>query len=109
MNEDPIDRSEAYHRVSDVLACKWMMAVLDAIGRGVARPSDIQRELPGLSGKVLNDRLKRLEGFGALEREAFAEVPPRVEYRLSARGERLARIVGEVSAFVDDWSGSDRA
>ena len=52
MSDDRIDRAEAYHRVSDVLACKWMIAVLDAIGRGVARPSDIQRELPGLSGKV---------------------------------------------------------
>ncbi len=109
MNEDRIERSEAFHRVSDVLSCKWTLAVLEAISRGVSRPSEIQRELEGLSGKVLNQRLRKLEDFGLLTREAFAETPPRVEYRLNERGRELARVVGLVNGFVDAWSGSEPA
>jgi DNA-binding HxlR family transcriptional regulator len=100
------DRAEAFHRVGDVLRCKWTLAVLDELGRGVARPSEIQRALPGLTPKVLNDRLRKLERFGLLDRTVFAEVPPRVEYRLNHRGRELAGLARKVAEFVDRWSAA---
>lgn len=109
MREEPgIDRSEAFHRVSDVLSCKWTFAIMEAIDRGCQRPSEIQRELPGLTNKVLAERLKKLEGFGLLDRRAFAEVPPRVQYALTLRGQQMAGLVGEVRRFVNDWSHDNR-
>lgn len=103
-DETCIDRAEAFHRVGDVLSCKWSFAVLESIIRGSSRPSQIEREWPGLTGKVLNDRLRKLVDYGLLERRAFPEVPPRVEYSLTDRGEQMAEMVRLLGAFVDDWS-----
>ena len=101
----PPDKAEAFHRVTDVIRCKWTLAVLSELNRGTARPSQIQRALPGLTPKVLNERLRKLEQFGLLERETFAEVPPRVEYTLNERGRSLAKIATEVGKFVGHWTG----
>ncbi|GJM18315.1 MAG: HxlR family transcriptional regulator [Phycisphaeraceae bacterium] len=104
-----IDRAEAFHRVSDVLRCKWTLAVLDALGSGTSRPSQIERALPGLTSKVLNDRLRKLERFGLVTREAFAEVPPRVEYTPTPRGQELAALARTIGSFVDDWAQGGEA
>lgn len=74
---------------------------------GPRRPSDIMRSLPGLTQKVLSERLRKLERYGLLDRQAFAEVPPRVEYRLTAHGNELAELVGELTLFIEAWSGSN--
>lgn len=97
------DRAEAFHRVSDVLRCKWTLAVLEELDNGAARPSEILRALPGLTSKVLNDRLRKLEHFGLVTRAIYAEVPPRVEYTLSERGRAMSDLVGRVSDFVTEW------
>ncbi len=79
--------------IEDVVGCKWSMAVLGAVRRGVRRPGAIERELPGLTAKVLNERLRKLVRFGILARTAFPEVPPRVEYHLTPFGGRFARLL----------------
>lgn len=104
----PPDRAEAYHRVTDVIRCKWTLAVLDHLTRGPSRPSEIQRALPGLTSKVLSDRLRKLEQFGLITRTAFAEVPPRVEYSLNQRGRSLAALANQVNVFVDHWVDGDQ-
>ncbi len=101
---EPIDRAEAFHRVSDVLGCKWTLAVMTELQRGASRPSQIERALPGLTSKVLSDRLRKLEAFGLVSREAFAEVPPRVEYTLTPRGRELGELAQRLDALVSDWS-----
>ncbi len=109
MTNDRIDRAEAFHRVSDVLGCKWTLAVMAELQRGASRPSQIERALPGLTSKVLSDRLRKLEHFGLVEREAFAEVPPRVEYTLTGRGRELGALAERVDAFVHAWSDAEHA
>jgi DNA-binding HxlR family transcriptional regulator len=79
--------------IEDVVGCKWSMAVLGAVRRGVRRPGAIERALPGLTAKVLNERLRKLVRFGILARTAFPEVPPRVEYHLTPFGARFARLL----------------
>lgn len=100
------DRAEAFHRVTDVLRCKWTLAVLEELARGTSRPSEIQRALPGLTSKVLSERLRKLERFGLVSRTAYAEVPPRVEYALTEQGRSMSELVTRVSEFVRDWSDS---
>lgn len=97
------DQSEAFHRVTDVLKCKWTLAIVSEMADCPTRPSELQRSLPGLTSKVLSDRLRKLESFGLIEREVFAEVPPRVEYTLTTRGTELARVLGDLVAFIDRW------
>lgn len=88
--------------VERVVGCKWSLHVLDCVRRGIVRPGAIQRAVPGLSAKVLNERLRRLVAFGVLERRVFAEVPPRVEYRLTAFGERFVEVLDRIAALEDE-------
>lgn len=57
------------------------------------RSSALQRVLPGISQKMLTQRLRELEADGLVNREVFPEVPPRVEYSLSERGKTLAPVL----------------
>lgn len=94
---------EAFHRFSDIFGCKWTLAILEALERGVSRPSALQRDLPGLTAKILNQRIRKLSDYGLIERQEFAEIPPRVEYSLSQRGKRLRGLVQEIRAFAANW------
>lgn len=73
--------------------------MLACVRRGVHRPGAIEKASPGLSAKVLTERLNKLMRFGVIERRAFSEVPPRVEYHLTVLGERFVRIVDEIDAL----------
>lgn len=106
------EQSEAFHRVTDVLRCKWALAILDMLDEPM-RPTQIIDALPGLSSKVLNDRLRKLESFELITREVFPEVPPRVEYVLTASGRELRTVLAELIAYITRWtpakSDSDRS
>lgn len=79
------------------------MAILDAIARGVNRPGRLERELPGLTTKVLNERIRKLERYRVIQRHIYPEVPPRVEYELTDRGKRLVSLVATIVEFANDW------
>jgi DNA-binding HxlR family transcriptional regulator len=59
----------------------------------------MEHAIDGLSAKVLNERLRKLTRLGILDKQSFPEIPPRVEYRLTAFGERFAKIVDQVEAL----------
>jgi hypothetical protein len=61
----------AYRRLEDVVGCKWSAAVLAAIGRGVTRPGQLERFIPGISTKVLNERLRKLLDYRLITRREF--------------------------------------
>lgn len=92
------------HIVENCLGCKWTLAVLDRIRAGVCRPGRLERSVPGLTTKVLNERLAKLVRFGLIDRRSFPEIPPRVEYRLTPFGRRLVRILDSVERLRDDVS-----
>ncbi|HNR22127.1 MAG TPA: helix-turn-helix domain-containing protein [Steroidobacteraceae bacterium] len=89
----------AARMVEDIVGCKWSLVVLDLVGQGVARPGAMQRQVPGLTAKVLNERLRKLLRFGLIERQVFAEVPPHVEYRLTTLGRRFGDILERIKAL----------
>ena len=66
---------------------------------GKQRFTDFLKTIPAISKKVLTDNLRALEDDGLIEREVFAEVPPRVEYSLSDLGKTLKPILDAMS----DW------
>lgn len=72
------------------LGDKWSMLVLMTLHtNGVMRFSEIHRTLGDISHRMLTVTLRMLETDGMIVRRVYAEVPPRVEYRLTARGESL--------------------
>ncbi|NWF84244.1 MAG: helix-turn-helix transcriptional regulator [Bryobacteraceae bacterium] len=94
--------------VEDVVGCKWSMAVLGAVRSGVNRPGAIERSVPGLTAKVLNERLRKLVRYGVLERFAYPEVPPRVEYQMTPFGLKFARILDMIEQLDGELPESSR-
>lgn len=85
---------------------KWKLLILrNLIYGGVQRFSDFMKTVPGISKKVLTDNLRALEADGIIEREVYAEVPPRVEYSLSDLGKTLQPII----AAMYDWGTNYKA
>ena len=93
----------AYNRITEILGCKWSLAIFDALDRGINRPGQIEREYDGLTSKVLHRCLNRLEEDGILEKEVFAETPLRVEYRLSEKGRKLVQVLSSVRDLASTW------
>lgn len=96
----PADPARAIERC---LGCKWTLHVLGQVRRGVCRPGRLQRSARGLSAKVLNERLVKLVGLGILRRTSHAEIPPRVEYTLTAYGERLIGLLDGIERMRRDF------
>jgi len=86
--------------VEEVVGCKWAMRLLELVADGPRRPSELKRRTAGLSTKVMNERLRKLQRFGILERRASGSKPPLcVEYALTPFGRRFARVIEEVRAL----------
>jgi DNA-binding HxlR family transcriptional regulator len=92
----------ASRMVEDIVGCKWSLTVLSLVTSGVSRPGAMQKRVEGLTAKVLNERLRKLLRFGIIEREIFAEVPPRVEYRLTAFGKRFNGVLEQIAALEEE-------
>jgi DNA-binding HxlR family transcriptional regulator len=85
--------------VEAVFGCKWSLRILGLIREGVNRPGAIERALEGLTPKVQNYYFQRMMGLGILEKTIYAEVPPRVEYRLTSFGLRFMPILDSIQAL----------
>jgi DNA-binding HxlR family transcriptional regulator len=70
------------------------------------RHKQFRQALKGVSSKTLASRLKELEKSGILERRAYNEIPPRVEYRLTSKGQELVESVISLLQWMKKWSGS---
>jgi DNA-binding HxlR family transcriptional regulator len=82
--------------LEDVIGCRWTITVLRAVAQGVNRPGALERHIDGISAKVLSDRLRHFTRAGIFDRVQYPEIPPRVEYRLTAFGQKFLRLVKEV-------------
>ena len=86
-------------RAVRVLDGKWTMLVIRDLLAGTRRFSELRASLAGISPKTLTDRLRSLEQHGLVERASYAEIPPRVEYRLTPAGRTLEPVL----AALADW------
>ncbi|OON79645.1 winged helix-turn-helix transcriptional regulator [Streptomyces tsukubensis] len=73
----------------DLIADKWTAVVLYGLSKGPVRHGELIELIGGISRKMLTQTLRRLEAHGLIDRHAYAEVPPRVEYRLTPLGTTL--------------------
>jgi DNA-binding HxlR family transcriptional regulator len=78
---------------------KWKILILRDVLGGPKRFGELRKSLEGISQKVLTDNLRDMEKDGLLIRKVFAEVPPRVEYRLSEIGESMRPIIKQ----LEEW------
>ena len=85
-----------------LFGCKWSLTVFELIQSGVRRPGEMVRRVDGLTTKSLNECAQRLLGFGILEKATYPEVPPRVEYSLTERGERVRGIFAQIEELAQE-------
>ncbi len=90
--------------VLKLLAGPWTTHVLWALQtHGAMRYGALKRAIPGVSSRLLTERLRRLTGAGFVEREVVPTVPPQVSYALSARGRRLGEVLAQLQPIVREW------
>lgn len=91
-----------YRQLEDVVGCKWSVSVLHAVAAGIYRPGALERHIPGISTKVLSERLRKLTGYGLLSRQVYAEVPLRTEYSLTQNGQKLIGIIDQIKVLDNE-------
>lgn len=82
---------------------KWSMLILFTLeSHPTIRFKELQRNIPDISQKILTATLKTLEADGLIKREVFPEVPPRVEYSLTAKGLSLLPLIDNLLTWASD-------
>jgi len=82
---------------------RWTGAILMVLLDGPMRFSEIGASVSEVSDRLLSERLKELEAEGIVERRVLVDVPVRIEYHLTPKGEALASVVQAASAWAEDW------
>jgi len=80
---------------------KWAIYVVDRLGQGSRRFSELLRGIDGITARMLTVTLRGLERDGILTRTVHATVPPRVDYELTPMGETLLDTIGQLVAWAD--------
>ncbi len=89
--------------VETICGCKWSMTVFRLLSNDICRPGAMVRSVEGLTTKVLNQCLRKNVEFGTIERTAYPEIPPRVEYHLTPLGHRLIDILGQIEMLQEEF------
>ena len=95
-----------YHRAVELIGRRWTGAIVRALLSDVQRFSDFAGTIPGLSDRMLSERLKELEAEGIIVRRVVPDKPVRIEYHLTAKGRDLGTAVKAVSSWAEQWLGA---
>jgi DNA-binding HxlR family transcriptional regulator len=98
-----VDYSAPFQRAIELIGKRWTGAVIRALMTGAARFNQLLMGIPGISDRVLTERLRELEAEGLVERLVDPGPPVRVSYRLTPRGRALGPVIASVDAWAADW------
>ena len=82
-----------------ILQGKWAILIMHHLEEGPVRFNELQRRLPHMTHATLSRQLKQLETDGVVLREEYAQIPPKVEYRLSPNGEEFREVLDSVRSW----------
>ncbi|MCE7791454.1 winged helix-turn-helix transcriptional regulator [Salipaludibacillus sp. CUR1] len=86
-----------------LLGKRWNGLIIRVLLKGPVRFRDISANIPGMSDKMLVDRLKQLEAAGVVRRNVYPETPVRIEYQLTDKGKALEPALDEIQAWAEQW------
>lgn len=87
----------------NLIGNKWKILIIRDLLKGKSRFKDLKEGINGISSKVLTDNLRALESDGLIIRTVHAEIPPRVEYELSALGNSLKPIIDAMANWGNNY------
>lgn len=96
----------AYTRAIEIIGRRWTGAIVRSMLSGAGRFSEILAAVPGLSDRLLSERLKELESEGVIRRSVIPTTPVRIEYSLTDKGHALASVVRAVADWAETWGGA---
>lgn len=94
-------------RTAEIICGKWTLLVIRDLAEGERRFCELERSLEGISPRTLSLRLRALEDQGIVVRHTFPEVPPRVEYALTEKGEALVPLIEDMRSYGRRWLGAE--
>ncbi|HET7037195.1 MAG TPA: helix-turn-helix domain-containing protein [Thermomicrobiaceae bacterium] len=92
-----------FHYAVELIGRRWTGAILRALLDGATRFTDITCAVPGLSDRLLSERLRELESEAIVTRTVIPEMPVRVEYQLTDKGRALESVMAAIGAWATEW------
>jgi DNA-binding HxlR family transcriptional regulator len=96
-------------RTAEVVCGKWTLLLIRDLADGSSRFCELERSLEGISPRTLSLRLRALEEERIVERHTYPEVPPRVEYALTQKGEALVPLIDDMRQYGTRWLLAEEA
>ena len=90
---------EEESQFENVLRCKWSSSVLQQIASGTKQPGELLRSIPGLTKKVMYQRLKKLGRFKYIKRQLITKKPLKVFYTLTPCGRKVVKIIKMIKSL----------
>jgi DNA-binding HxlR family transcriptional regulator len=98
-----------YTQAVELLGRRWTGAIVRALADGSIRFGDLTAAIPGLSDRMLSERLKELEVEGVVTRTVLPEHPVRIEYRLTEKGNDLGEVMDAIGHWAHRWLATSAA
>lgn len=95
--------SPSFHAATELIGKRWNGAIIYCLFHNLVRFSDMKAAIPGLSARMLSERLKELEANGIIKRTVFPETPVRVEYFLTEKGLALRGVMITLFNWAQAW------
>ena len=92
-----------FHAAIELIGKRWTGAIVWSLSRRPLRFAELKRAVPGLSDRLLSQRLRELEGAGVVIRRVEEGYPARVSYALTEKGEALEPAINSLGAWAECW------
>ncbi|UVI31766.1 winged helix-turn-helix transcriptional regulator [Paenibacillus spongiae] len=92
-----------YEMAAELLGKKWSSLIIYVLLGGPKRFKEIKEQIPDMSDKMLTDRMKELEHCQILKRNVYPEMPVRIEYELTEKGQALKPVIESIQSWGEQW------
>ena len=105
-NEPGINMHEEIRRAFTLLSGKWKLEIMWLLNQRIYRFNELRKAIPGITQHMLTMQLRELEADGLISRTVFAEVPPRVEYEITAKARGLGPTMEALTVWWSEYGRS---
>ena len=92
---------DKFHRASELIGRRWTGAIIWVLLQQRSRFASVREAIPGITDRMLSERLQELESEGVVERTVVPDTPVRVEYSLTKKGKALAAVMDAIGNWAE--------